>query len=61
MLDTNGSELLATVLAISLVVFFGLLAWVNLSHENSTAPTWRRTAIGVSALVIAFCALLALF
>ena len=61
MFDTNGIEYLAVVLAISLVVFFGLMDWVHLANESVVAPSWRRTAIGVSALVIAFCALLALF
>lgn len=58
MFDTNGSEFLAVILTLSAVVFFGVTAWINLARE---VPAWTRTALGISALVIAFCALLALF
>lgn len=58
MFDSGNSETLSVIVALSLIVFFGVTAWVNLARE---VPAWTRTALGVSALVLAVSAFFALF
>lgn len=58
MFDTGDSQFLAVLVVLSAVVFFGVTAYVNLSRE---VPAWTRTALGVSALVLAVSALFTLF
>jgi uncharacterized protein (DUF983 family) len=58
MFETNDSTVLATIVALSVIVFFGVTAWVNLARE---VPSWTRVALGVSALILAVSALFALF
>lgn len=56
MFETNDSTVLATIVALSVIVFFGVTAWVNLARE---VPAWSRVALGVSALILAVSALFA--
>ncbi len=62
MFDSGNNEVLAVIIAISVIVFFGVTAYVMLFVKRVTTPRpWTDVAIGVSAAVLAVAALFALF
>jgi hypothetical protein len=57
----NGNEFWATVVALSVIVFFGCVSFLYFTANPYPKRDWARLAVAISAGVLAVSALIALF